>query len=124
MSDQLKQTIRIVRPTGKGAEAGSNETVELELVSTVMLERILKSNDQAAKQKIRDVAANDPVADGVLARNAQSDDFEIVDAEGSPEFSLVTTQMLNRTLRKKDGNINSDEIIDCQPSFDPYNSDG
>mgnify|MGYP001817093610 CR=1 FL=1 len=124
MSDQLKQTIRIVRPAGKDADVGGNETVELELVSTMMLESILESNDQAAKQKIRDLAANDAVADGVLARDAESDSFEIVDADGSPEFSLVTTQMLNRTLRDKDKDVNSDEIIDSGPSFDPYNSDG
>ena len=121
----LRKTIRIQRPTERKSDArgrnvwqGPIETVELELVSTTMLPKILASDD--AKQDIQAAALEDS---GVLAHDVENDRYEIVDAEGHDEFSLVSTQMLQRILRKDTSDV-SDELADVevQQGFDPYNS--
>ncbi len=98
------------------------EPAEFELVSTLMLQKILKSDDEAAKQKIQDAATHDPVTDGVLAHDVENDKYEIVDSDGSDEFSLVSTQMLQRMLKKDDEEVVDEEIIAVESGFDPYNS--
>ncbi len=130
MSDILKQTAKIVRKSTDSVDrAGANvwtdpiQPVELELVSTVKLERILKSNDEDTKRKIRDVVDDDPDANGVLAHDAESDSYELVDADGKEEFSLVSTQMLKRMLGKDVPETANDDVDKVVTGFDPYNSD-
>jgi len=134
MSSDFKQTVRIVRN-------GSDEPTELELVSTVMLERILKSDDSHRKDELREAAKG---CDGVLAHNADSDRFEIIDDyelpqdivlepvagsndDGKNDFSLVSTQMLQRMLSKDDdqkGQVATEpeRKVVLDQGFDPYNS--
>ena len=124
MSEILKQTIRISRPSktkvderGRSVWTEKVETVELELVSTMMLQTILDSNDEEARQQIENVANH---GDGVLARDQENNRFEIVDADGHEEFSLVSTQMLKRILI--DPNDNEPDCEEAASGFDPYNS--
>ena len=90
MSEELKHTIKIVKQS-------NTEPVEFELVSTVMLQKILKSDDEKAKRSVEKAAKS---GDGVLALNTDNDSYEIVDADGNEKFSLVSTQMLQRVLDK------------------------
>lgn len=83
MSDELKQTVRIVRRAKVALdERGHNvwvepiEPTELELVSTTMLERVLNSDDAGRKQRIRAAAGG---KDGVLAIDRESDNFHVID---------------------------------------------
>jgi len=83
MSDDLKQTVRIVRkPKVELDEHGHSvwtepvENVELDLVSTTMLKQILDSNDHVARQRIEEAARG---KDGVLAHDTQNNHFEIID---------------------------------------------
>lgn len=86
-----------------------------------MLPKILASDD--AKQDLEAAALED---DGVLAHDVQNDRYEVVDADGHDDFSLVSTQMLQRILRTdtSDASAGSDEVanVDVQQGFDPYNS--
>lgn len=138
--DQVK-TVRIQRPAkvttdehGHTVWTGSVESVELELVSTTALNRILESGDEKSHGEIRKAAAGK--AEGVLARDPATGFFEIVgeadlraalegdkseaashrvaDATSEPaadkirrateELSLVSTQMLRKVL-KPDGTV-------------------
>ena len=63
MSDELKRTVKISRGSelkrddrGRNVWTGPVEEVEFELVSTVMLKQLLQSDDEKAKQDIRDKA--------------------------------------------------------------------
>lgn len=83
MTDELKKTVKILRPPkiakgegGRSVWLDPVETANLELVSTAMLKQILSSDDQYQKQKIRDAADG---KDGVLAHNVAADSFEIID---------------------------------------------
>lgn len=144
MTDELDRTIRLQRGGKIGTDSLGRtvwtkpvETVELELVSTQMLETILDTADEAQKQQIRDLAGGDA---GVLARNTASRGYEIVrddelesalramnddkppQAAGgfaleraeeavddaSEELSLVTTQVLRKILEPE--STNGDEI--------------
>ena len=99
------------------------EPAEFELVSTLMLQKILKSDDEDRKQKIEDAAARDAGADGVLARDVGTDSYRIVDSDGSEEFSLVSTQMLQKMLNKDaPEKVDEEEITAVESGFDPYNS--
>ena len=138
MSDELKQTVRIVRkPKVALDEHGHSvwtepvEAVELDLVSTTMLKKILDSDDRKARQRIEEAAQG---KDGVLAHDTQNNQFEIIDdddlqaaldsASNTPdqtrpadvvlaplseqvneddeELSLVSTQMLRKILASDD----------------------
>lgn len=144
MSDELKQTVRIVRkPKVALDEHGHSvwtepvEAVELDLVSTSMLKKILDSNDEKARQRIEEAAKG---KDGVLAHDTQNNHFEIIDDDdlqaaldsasktpdqGRPadvvlaplsehvnedeeELSLVSTQMLRQILASDDPQANVD----------------
>ena len=97
------------------------QTTEFELVSTVMLQKILKSDDEKAKRSIEKAARG---GDGVLAHDTDNDRYEIVDAAGNEEFSLVSTQMLQRILDKdKPEPLEPVEPVVMETGFDPYNSD-
>ncbi len=134
VSDEFKQTVRIVRkPKVALDERGHSvwtepvEAVELDLVSTTMLRKILDSDDEKARQRIEEAAKG---KDGVLAHDTRNNQFEIIDdddlqaaldsaastpdqpkpadvvlapvsehgSEDEEELSLVSTQMLRQIL--------------------------
>ena len=82
MNDELKRTIRIKKPRvetderGRTVWAGPVETTELELVSTMMLKKMIDSGDEARKRRLREAAEQ---KDGVLARDTSNDEFQIID---------------------------------------------
>jgi len=85
MQDDLKRTVRIVKDSRVGTDergrtvwTGPVETAELELVSTVMLRKIIDSGDEARKERLRKASAE---KEGILARDASSDEFRIIDDE-------------------------------------------
>jgi len=123
VSEELKHTIKIVRNS-------KSETAEFELVSTMMLQKILESDDEKAKRSIEKAADG---GDGVLALDTDNDSYEIVDADsarceivdagGNEEFSLVSTQMLRRILHKDEPEAEEAvEPVVLDSAFDPYNS--
>jgi hypothetical protein len=158
MSDEFKRTVRILRhPKVKSDDRGRTiwvdpvESAGLELVSTVMLERVLSSDDENRKQKLKDAAAG---KDGVLAHDLEKDSFEIVDdadlmamlemtphgmdaiksadviyeplsslADTGEELSLVSTQALRRIL-KLDNETDAAEDNDesVDRGFNPYDN--
>ena len=135
MPDEFTKTVRIQRSSrvaeddrGRNVWVGKVETVELELVSTTALEKILRSGDGQARIEIRRLAESG--REGVLARDAAGH-FEIVtdeelksmvepgaeapvgtrprtDVTGAPlteatrekaeELSLVSTQILRKLV--------------------------
>ena len=132
MSDDFKQTIRIHRKAmSKSDDADPNvwtepvDTVELELVSTVMLKQILTETDSATKRELESVAAANADFTGVLARDVESDRYEMVDADGNEEFSLVSTQMLQIMLTNDPSPAENEDPALPPPDLgvDPYNSD-
>lgn len=159
MSDDLKQTVRIVRGSkvglddrGRSVWVGPVEEVEMDLVSTTMLKRVLASDDEARKRQIREAASD---KDGVLAHDPEKDMFQIIDDTDLKEIlasepkgmdaikaadvtleplleradtedealSLVSTQALRRMLDGEDAAAD-DAGADEPPDtgFDPYNS--
>ena len=153
MNDDLTKTVRIQRSEKIGTDSRGRsvwtkpiEPTEFELVSTMMLEQILTSDDEAKKQRIRDV---DQSNDGVLARDTSNDQFEIVSDEeleaalqaaggvtrfshpadlvqedqadepaDEEELALVSTQLLRQML-----DPNADEsAADDEGGYDPYSS--
>ena len=156
MSDELKRTVRILRhpkvtsdDRGRTVWVDPVESAELELVSTTMLERVLSSDDESRKRKLKHAAAG---KDGVLAHDPQKDSFEIVDdadlmallemtphgmdaiksadvtyeplsslADTGEELSLVSTQALRRIL-KIDDEVVVDEDEPDDRGFNPYDN--
>ena len=137
---------------GRSVWVGPVEEVELDLVSTTMLKRVLDSDNEARKQQLRDTAEG---KDGVLAHDPDKDMFQIIDDTDlkeilaseptgmdaikaadvtleplasradteDEELSLVSTQALRHMLNK--GDDGAEEADDDDPgghSFDPYNS--
>lgn len=135
MAEDFTKTVRIQRPSkvaeddrGRSVWVGKVESVELELVSTTALQKILKSADGKTQAEIRSLA--DSRKDGVLARDTATGVFQIVSNEdlktaveitapkdgpkrsteikGAPisehalkaaeELSLVSTQILRKVL--------------------------
>jgi hypothetical protein len=158
MSDELKRTVRILRHPKVTSDARGRtvwvdpvESAELELVSTVMLERLLSSDDENRKQKLKDAAAG---KDGVLAHNLETDSFEIIDdadlmamlemapgsmdankpadviyeplsslADTGEELSLVSTQALRRILKLDDEtDASEDDDESADRGFNPYDN--
>ncbi len=146
MADDFTKTVRIQRKSrvaeddrGRNVWVGKVESVELELVSTTALQKILGSADGKTQAEIRQLAAGK--ADGVLARDTATGVFQIVSDEdlktaveitgpkdgpnrsteikGSPlsekalqaaeELSLVSTQILRKVLT-------SDDTADLEPA--------
>lgn len=133
MSDDLKRTIKIrvnekVGTDSRGRSVWTKpvEPVELELMSTQMLEGIIHSDDEDRMSQLHALADSE---DGVVACNTINDKFEVLrDAEleaalraagkedddtlskytlertaaedGGQELSLVTTQVLRKMLNK------------------------
>ena len=108
----------------------TNETKELELVSTAMLEAIIQA-DGPERRKIEAAADDDTRKHAVLAHNTVSGNYEFVDVEGNDDFSLVSTQMLYKMLQKDNpvATKSSEPAVEERPKtrvkvggFDPYNS--
>lgn len=120
MSNILKQTMKFFK---QAPAEDSLATTELELVSTGALQKILASNDENAKRDLRKAAES---GEGVLARDAENNRYEIVDATGKDDFSLVSTQMLHRMLEKDNPEKEKEKVevpVAMESGFDPYNSD-
>ncbi len=140
MAEDFTRTVRIQRSSrvaeddrGRNVWVGKVESVELELVSTTALEKILKTADGKTQAEIRSLAAGRK--DGVLARDTTTGVFQIVSDEdlkaavevtapqdgprrgaevrGAPisaktledadQLSLVSTQILRKVVRPEDG---------------------
>lgn len=132
MSDELKRTIRILRNEKVGTDSRGRtvwtkpiEPAELELMSTMMLEKLLESGDEDQKRRLRELAES---GDGVIACNSRTDEFEVIrdadleaalqaandpdapnrlpqytlervdEGNDGEELSLVTTQALRKIL--------------------------
>lgn len=155
MGDELKQTVRIKRGEKVGVDEQGHsvwtkpvETVELELVDTIMLKKILDSDDEEKKQRIRSLA---DTGEGMLVRATESQDFEIISdedlemalaaseqasaftrpadvvlepaspADGEEELSLVSTQVLRQMLSHDDGSVTGEsDDPDEQGGYNPY----
>ena len=83
MSDQHTKTVRIQRASrvapderGRSVWVGKVETIELELVSTTALKKILSSADGKTQVEIRELAKSRK--QGVLARDTATGHFRIV----------------------------------------------
>jgi hypothetical protein len=133
MSDELKKTVRILQKP-RASLADRNvwsrpvESGEFELVSTMMLQTILKSDDGTARQQIEAAASLDVEGQGLLAHNAKDDRYEIVDVAGNDDFSLVSTQMLKHILKDGDAGASVEgfddlDLREMDSGFDPYNHD-
>jgi len=97
MADDFTKTVRIKRPTrvaeddrGHAVWVGKVEPVELELelVSTTALQKILKSADGKTQAEIRSLAADRK--DGVLARDTATGLFQILSDEDLKNAVEVT----------------------------------
>jgi len=82
MDDELDKTIRIQRNRNVGTDSRGHSVwtkpiapVELELVSTMMLEQILEDSDEQDTQRIRQLAET---GEGYLARDTTSKEFELI----------------------------------------------
>ena len=83
MSGDFTRTVRIQRPSrvapderGRNVWVGKVETVELELVSTTALKKILRTADGRTQIEIRELANSNKV--GVLARDIATGHYQIV----------------------------------------------
>ena len=118
MSKDYDKTVRIrkvdkVAPDQRGHSVwlGKIEPVELELVSTTALEKILKTEGGETRSEIQKLAAGRK--DGVLARDTATGHFRIVSeadlkkavsassGEGPKRAAEVTAAPLTDTTRKK-----------------------
>lgn len=139
---------------GRSVRADTVQTGKFDLVTTQELRAILDSSDDDSLRSIEQAATSDE--EGVLARNAETGMFEIIDESSlqeilggratgayarpsadvtlepldndapSESFSLVSTQVLRKIIRKDaggdtDGAEFDADIIDTDGS-DPYNS--
>lgn len=156
MTDKFKQTVKIIRrpkvttdDRGRTVWTDTVQTASLELVSTQMLEQLIESDVDGAKDRILEAAAG---KDGVLAQDSDNGKFEIISDEElqqilnggteqpetkrvadviyeplsdivdeNEELELVSTQMLRQILGPED----AEQAADDEPAesgFDPYNN--
>ena len=155
MSDDLKKTIKIRRNEKAGTDSRGRtvwtrpiEPIELELLSTLMLEQIILSDDEDHKKQLHALTDGD---DGVIACNMTNNKFEVLkddeleaalQAANNPdvsnelshytleqaditdvdeELSLVTTQVLRKILSPS--SLNSPDELDSGDNgdgYDPY----
>jgi len=103
MADDFTKTVRIQRPTrvaederGRNVWVGKVETVELELVSTTALQKIMKSADGKTQAEIRNLAAGaDP--DEVQAVDVMT--APIIEVEADEPVAVVARTMLDAGIR-------------------------
>jgi hypothetical protein len=158
MADDFTKTVRIQRRTrvaeddrGHNVWVGKVESVELELVSTTALQKLLKTADGKTQSEIRRLAAGK--ADGVLARDTATGVFQIVSNEdlktavdittskdrpargseiqGAPlsektlqaagELSLVSTQILRKVIKPDDGDKDTKPKAGKKDKFGGFN---
>jgi hypothetical protein len=158
MADDFTKTVRIQRQTrvaeddrGHNVWVGKVESVELELVSTTALQKLLKTADGKTQSEIRQLAAGK--ADGVLARDTATGVFQIVSNEdlktavdittskdrpargseiqGAPlsektlqaaeELSLVSTQILRKVIKPDDGDKDTKPKAGKKDKFGGFN---
>jgi hypothetical protein len=125
MSDDHSKTVRIKRPSrvapderGRNVWVGRVETVELELMSTTALQKVMKSGDGEACSEIRKLARSQK--DGVLARDTATGHYRIVSESelktvaNTDELSLVSTQILRKVVKTAGRK-------DPSGGYDPYN---
>lgn len=106
MAKDHEKTVRIQRPAkvtqddrGRNVWTGGIETVELELVSTTALEKILKSDDGKTRSEIRKLVAGRK--DGLLARDTATGVFQIV-SDADLGSALAQVRPRERTGRRAD----------------------
>lgn len=157
MAQDYAPTVRIRRPKvttderGRTVWADTVETVELELVSTVTLQKILQSSDDEARTAIERIVSRPE--EGVLARDPATGLFEIISEadlqsfmeendnlpkkpppagytlepersgtdDTDDELSLVSTQVLRKILHK-DSPAPAPKKKDKGGGFNPYDS--
>lgn len=158
MAEDFTKTVRIQRSSrvaqddrGSNVWVGKVESVELELVSTTALEKILKTADGRTRAEIRSLA--DSNKDGVLARDAATGVFQIISDEdlktaveitaprdgpqrgaeiqGAPvsektlqaaaELSLVSTQVLRKVIKPDDKNTGEQQEAGKKDKFGGFN---
>jgi hypothetical protein len=158
MAEDYAPTVRIRRPAkvttderGRTVWAEAVETAQLELVSTVMLHKILASSDDDTRSAIERIVSEQE--EGVLARDPATGLFEIISdadlqailkdndslpkiarpaqatlepahskaADTDDELSLVSTQVLRKILHKETPKT-APKKKDQGGGFDPYNS--
>ncbi|MGE0029860.1 MAG: hypothetical protein AB7T20_01910 [Steroidobacteraceae bacterium] len=158
MADDFTKTVRIQRTSrvaeddrGRNVWVGKVESVELELVSTTALQKLLKTADGKTQAEIRSLA--DSRKDGVLARDTATGVFQIVSNEdlrtaveittprdgpargaeiqGAPlsektlkaaeELSLVSTQILRKVIRPDDQDADGKPKVGKKDQFGGFN---
>lgn len=114
MAEDYVKTVRIRRPAkvatddrGRTVWVGKVETVELELVSTTALEKILKSEDGKTHGEIRRLAAGRK--DGILARDTATGVFQIV-SDADLKTALDTSQVRDKPQRRAE--VTADPITE------------
>ena len=154
MSDDLKKTIKIKRNRNVGSDSKGRtvwtkpiEEAEFELMSTQMLKQVLDSDDEDKKKQIRALAESE---EGVLARAAGTNEFEVLpeneleealQAANNPnapnipsefslesvgesgaeeELSLVSTQALRKVLNIEDDADDESETDESGGGYNPY----
>ncbi|MEL7023933.1 MAG: hypothetical protein AAGL69_09325 [Pseudomonadota bacterium] len=150
MNDDLTSTIRIVRQPKVLTDAVGGTVwvddvtpVELELVSTQMLEVMMDVDEDTVRLKLKDI---DATRNGVLARNPNqpNGDFEVVQGEelqqalieqtsihsldDDSELQLVSTQMVQVLIDRPDmtpkqvsEEMQLMEEVEAAGGYDPYN---
>jgi len=138
VNDKLNQTQKILRSPkvktdghGRTVWADSVDTANLELMSSQKLQQIIAAQDADTTAQLRKLADGE---DGLLARNIDNGDFEIVgdeelrqlmdgtdtDPDPSEEaLSLVSTQMLRVVLNPEDEDPAAAEEP-AESGFNPY----
>jgi hypothetical protein len=118
MSKDPTKTVRIRKPDkvapdhrGRSVWLGKIEPVELELVSTTALEKILKTEGGKTRSEIQKLAAGRK--NGVLARDAATGHFRILSdadlkkaatsppADGPARSGVTTAEPLSEATRRK-----------------------
>ena len=155
MSEELDRTVKIQRHAKVGTDSRGRtvwtkpvEPVELELVSTMMLENLIESADESHKQRMRELADGQ---EGVLARDTSNNEFEIVrddeleaalqaanrettgkvpagftlervdESDSVEELSLVTTQVLRKMIGGEPETDSDDlDLSDDAGGYNPY----
>ena len=115
MPDDFTKTVRIKRPSrvapderGRSVWVGKGETVELELVSTTALKRILGGTDGKAQVEIRELAKSGK--QGVLARDTATGHFRILS-----EADLKAAAETDAPPRPRAGRPSRNETVVAPP---------
>lgn len=115
MSEDFTKAVRIQRPSrvapdarGRNVWVGRVETVELELVSTMALKRILQTADGQTRAEIRKLAKSGK--EGVLARDNATGHYQIVS-----EAELKAAAETDAPPRARPGRPTRNETVVAAP---------